>query len=640
MRLTNRAILLFILSVAALLRFWHFRDIPYTFDELSALYRTHFGSFRELIDNGVRPDGHPALIQVFLYYWTKAFGEAEWIVKLPFALCGLGAVYLIYAIAKLWYNETVGLICASYLATIQYAVMYSDIARPYASGLFLSLLMVLAWSRLLLKGNKRDLFNIFLYIISASLCTYNHHFSLLFVAIVWLSGLFIITRQQLLKYIVCGLIIGLLYLPHLQIFLHQLSMGGVESWLGKPRLSFVAEYLYYLSEFSPIVVLMTIAIVFAGILSFYNQPLYKRKSLLFLAWFTLPLMIGFLYSVYVNAVLQFSVLIFSFPFLYFVIFGHIRLFKPQINMLIVLVIVIVNTFSLVVTRHHYTLFYNSPYERLLSDNKDARAVDANVISIIDSHKKFCRHYFDRPVSDTSFLWLDSFNSVRELLKYLDDNAENSDLLFFGTTVENDPDIVPALMMYYPYIKWQRNYAGGTGYLFSKRDGEHMIVIDSITFDDSAYDNWSSVDSAEVVHNPDGGNNYIIDSKTEFSPTFRKKLSEIVSHRNNYIDISVKVKSSEKFGDALLVASIDGGGKLTAYTATPFSHFMPDPIDGNEWTEVRHSLKLADARFNLRNSTLGVYIWNKDRETFLIDDFKISIRSGNPIVYGLFEPVTK
>ncbi len=39
---------------------------------------------KELIEGGVKVDGHPAGIHVFLYYWTKLFGTNEWIVKLPF----------------------------------------------------------------------------------------------------------------------------------------------------------------------------------------------------------------------------------------------------------------------------------------------------------------------------------------------------------------------------------------------------------------------------------------------------------------------------------------------------------------------------------------------------------------------------
>ena len=70
-------ILISILITGAALRFFGFPNIPFTYDELSAWGRTGYNSFSELIDQGVRGDGHPALIQVFLNYWRVIFGDSE-----------------------------------------------------------------------------------------------------------------------------------------------------------------------------------------------------------------------------------------------------------------------------------------------------------------------------------------------------------------------------------------------------------------------------------------------------------------------------------------------------------------------------------------------------------------------------------
>ena len=66
--------------------FYNFFDLQYTYDELSALNRLEYNSFNELIQKGVMPDAHPALIQVFLYYYALLFGTIEWLIKLPFIL--------------------------------------------------------------------------------------------------------------------------------------------------------------------------------------------------------------------------------------------------------------------------------------------------------------------------------------------------------------------------------------------------------------------------------------------------------------------------------------------------------------------------------------------------------------------------
>ncbi|NSW45051.1 MAG: glycosyltransferase family 39 protein [Bacteroidales bacterium] len=155
----NGVIIVLILLVAILLRFYRFFDIPYTLDELSALNRTFYSSFSELIEKGVYNDGHPALIQIFLFYWVHWFSYNEWIVKLPFLLMGIASIYLIYRIGKEWFSETVGIIASTWMTTLQFTIMYSQIARPYASGLFFVLGMTFFWTQWLKKIQQNGLFH-------------------------------------------------------------------------------------------------------------------------------------------------------------------------------------------------------------------------------------------------------------------------------------------------------------------------------------------------------------------------------------------------------------------------------------------------------------------------------------------------
>ncbi|HPT10572.1 MAG TPA: glycosyltransferase family 39 protein, partial [Bacteroidales bacterium] len=187
---TDHILLALILLAGGILRGYHWQEIPFTHDEFSALIRTQFPTFRALIEKGVMPDGHPAGVQVFLYYWTDLFGTSEWIVKLPFQVMGLLSVALIYKIGKTWFSATTGLVAAAFLSFLQFPVMYSQIARPYASGLFFSLLMVLCWTFVLFIPERKKILTRAGYVIAASLCTYNHHFSMLFAAMAGVTGLF------------------------------------------------------------------------------------------------------------------------------------------------------------------------------------------------------------------------------------------------------------------------------------------------------------------------------------------------------------------------------------------------------------------------------------------------------------------
>lgn len=67
MKRKNKAVLILILLTGSILRLYRLFQIPFTHDEFSALFRTHFPTFLELIEKGVKVDGHPAGVQVFLY---------------------------------------------------------------------------------------------------------------------------------------------------------------------------------------------------------------------------------------------------------------------------------------------------------------------------------------------------------------------------------------------------------------------------------------------------------------------------------------------------------------------------------------------------------------------------------------------
>ena len=641
MKLQNSVILILIIIVASALRLFNLFDIPFTHDEFSALFRTYFSNFSELIQKGVITDTHPAGIQVFLYYWTKLFGYAEWVVKMPFLIAGIASVYLIYLIAKNWHNETVALITASFLATIQYTIVYSQIARPYISGLFFSLLMVHFWTKMMLHPQRRFYLNTVLFILSAALCAYNHHFSLLFAAIVGLSGLFFIQREYLLKYIFSGILIAILYIPHINIFMGQLQQGGIEGWLGKPHNDFIINYIGYIFNFSTISYTLTILLILWGILAAGKHDFNVKQFILFASWFFLPFLVGFLYSKYVNSVLQYSVLIFSFPYLLFLLFGHIKLQKPIINLVIVLIIISVNSFSVIKVRQHYSLFYSSVYKQILVDHEAAIKTHRSIGSVIDSDSNISNHYIERLNFNKNFVWYDSLPTEKELIAYLEKQSQSSYYLYFGCLSGNPPATVSIIQSYYPTIEWQNNYPGGTTYLFSKTKNNEKDIIDNQNFDLEYRPFWSGIDTSKLEDTLSfsGKTGYRIDDQSEWGPSYSRSLNEIMINRNNFIDISVKAYLPEKYDDIVLVASLDSKNQNIYWSGTLFDKFItPNNNKEGKWITIYHTIKLSDIYLNHRKIQLNIFIWNKGKHNFYIDDFTIRLRAGNPIIYGMEQKI--
>ena len=119
-----------LLLLATFLRMWDLPRIPFMHDEISALVRL-YPTLGETIQKGViELDTHPPGVQVFEWLWTRAFGSEEWVVKLPFVLLSLAAIFFLYRFACAWTNATVALIATSLFATLQYFVLYGQIARP------------------------------------------------------------------------------------------------------------------------------------------------------------------------------------------------------------------------------------------------------------------------------------------------------------------------------------------------------------------------------------------------------------------------------------------------------------------------------------------------------------------------------
>ncbi|MCK9330544.1 MAG: glycosyltransferase family 39 protein [Candidatus Cloacimonetes bacterium] len=641
-KINSETILILIIVVAIILRFINYFEIPFTHDEFSALFRLKFDNFSELINKGVKIDGHPAGIQVFLYYWTKLFGTQEWVVKLPFTIMGILSVYLIYLIGKKWFNETVGLISASYIASIQFTVMYSQIARPYISGMFFSLLMIYYWSNLIMHSDKSFIKNSFLFIISTSLCAYNHHFSLLFAAIVGISGIFFIPKKFRIKYILSGVMIFILYIPHLKIFYYQLNIGGVEGWLGKPHNDFLVEFIYYIFNYSIFVIALTLGIILFGLFHFKKDTFNLKLITLSFAWFIIPFLIGFLYSRYVNAVLQYSVLIFSFPLLFFILFGFIKKQNTKINFILVLVILLTNILTLIYSRKHYDIFYKSVYKQILTDYENIKKDNSHTVYIIDSHKRITDYYTSNLDIDTDFVnYSNTFENIKEFKNFLETGIGSYDKLYFGCLSSVSPNIVPLIQDYFPKIEIQNNYFGGTTYLFSKQFNETKNTIDSLSFDSINSKSWSSIDSSRIISINDSikdDNVYFMNNDIEWGPAYSCALKDIMRNKNNFIDISVKVKSKDNIDEVILVGSLELNGKSIYWSGTEFNEFILSQGDNSYWIIVHHSIKLSDIYLKHDNIVLKIYIWNKGRKNFIINDFNIKLRKGNPIIYGLFEKI--
>lgn len=65
-------------------------------------------------------------------------------------------------------------------------------------------------------------------------------------------------------------------------------------------------------------------------------------------------------------------------------------------------------------------------------------------------------------------------------------------------------------------------------------------------------------------------------------------------------------------------------------------FLDQVKSTNSWETVYGALKLTDIILQYPNVMLKVFIWNNDYANFNINDFKITARKENKLVYAILE----
>ena len=156
-----------------------------------------------------------------------------------------------------------------------------------------------------------------------------------------------------------------------------------------------------------------------------------------------------------------------------------------------------------------------------------------------------------------------------------------------------------------------------------------VVITDLDFAETALPNWTNVAEGKVVHNE--RHYYTLDSANEWSPTFKIKLRDVISHQNNTIRASVRVKPINGISDVSLVAVIEGNSEIKHWSNVEFNRFVEYPSD--QWQVVHQSINLSDVMCG-DDATIAFFVWNKGKQKVLLDDFEILRVDGNKYKYGL------
>ena len=614
--------LFLILIIAGALRFYNYGGFSYSNDELSALNRLHYNTFAELVQKGFYVDGHPGGIQIFLWQWVKLFGDNEWAVRFPFVVFGILAVWFSYKVAKFMFGTAAGLFTAAALSFLQFPLLYSQIARPYGSGMLFCLMLVYFWLQVFFDKNgtlnpeKPSIRILAGFALSASLCMYNHYFSFLFALIVGFSGFVFARKNNVFHYISAALVAALLFVPHIPITLNHLTYKGVGLWLGVPDKMWIFSHIFYIFDQSVFILSLFLATLLALLFVEKQGKSMARFRILLATWFLLPILIGYIYSVKVNPVLQHPVLIFSFPCFILLIFSYAGNTFDKLKPWILAVFLISGMTGTTLINKYYQAQHFGEFKDIarLTAEWEQKYGNENITKAINiNNPLYIQYYLNRYHAQDSTFALYAINGTDGLKALAETVGKCQSPYFLYAITKPTPaegeDIIRSV---FPFIVEMKDYSGLSSIvLYNKNKGKTFVQANNLTV---LQNNKAELDGDTTIL-IDAGNTQKADKlgiTDEYSPGIEINLDKYQGIYNLVIEAETDVFAKDFLGEAVLVISIDAeDGKNLLWEGTSSGNI----IKPGGWGHLVNTVKVNSAI--PKGAKLKVYFWNKERKVLFL-----------------------
>lgn len=626
---THHWFLLVILVIAAALRFYTYPEVSYSNDELSALNRVQYDSYGEMLKEGITPDGHPAGVQTFLYFWTKLFGFSEAAVRFPFIIAGLLSVLLSYLIASRWFGIAAGLLSASAIACLEFPLLYSQIARPYMPGMMVSLSTAWFWTLVLFGERKDSLLEgkvpkwvmVVGLAVSAAAGMYTHYFSFLFVGMVLVSGILFLDNENYRRYFLALGITFVLFSPHIGLTLHQFTnVGEIGNWLAAPTPQWVIDHFFYIFNGSVFVILL-IALLFG--LSFainFKEVSFNSFHVVSLVWFAVPFAVGYLFSIIKAPLLQNSVLIFSFPFLIFFCFSFFTTGLSKLSKAAIFVFVPVLLYSTVIENKYFTTNHLGDVKQIAV--KAAEWADkfgkGNITYTTNVNAAYYTDYYLEKygVSDLDFkiYKLDLDTTLRVLADIVMES--NTDYFMTGWSTKAHPAEVELIIREkYPYAVEEASFLNTGVYLYTRlpqQGKKRNTVAEFATSFKKWTEEWHISEERIKASEETNQSVFEMSAETEYGPTIEVRARQMRNARKLWVSLEGVVENT---GELQLVVDLSHAGENYFWKNMKFEHFLKSGQEG----KVFFCVDLPT--FKSEDDVLKVYPWNPSKEKMLISKMR-------------------
>lgn len=631
---TEKLHVFLVLSLALAIRLFHL-DYSITADELSALERLQFSSFKDLLYSGIAPDGHPALVQTFLFYYTKIFGSNTFVLRFPFAIAGVIGLYYVYKLGNITTGHYPSLFAIICIGFSQLFIVYSRLARPYAFGFMFCAIAAFAFIKIIQKTKYSNKWNLTLAVASVA-AMYTHFMAFFFVGIILFSFLFFLNKNTFKSAVAVVFIIALLYLPYINIFFYQMGhkgVGGPNGWLGVPDTDTLKNYFYFLANESEIVLVLLMIFVAISFFSKIRDKVCITYHLLFIFWFASPLLFAYYYSKIVNPIFQNSILIFSSSFLFLLSGSILKDVKLNFKKIIPFIVIIFLGYDLIFAGNFYKRAYFGLYKELAENAAKANKTygQQNIAHFINVDSKFFSNYSNSRLPDKVKYELEQNierNNLKLAEEYIEKSAQNCNYLSYSwSNVGLNWEIIFIIKKYFPYVIERKVYFNSEYYLFSKKSKQDVWKPQKV-FNSNVKKLESPFSGSSLVLNEDS-TSQILDDKYLYGYTFSLPIKNIFATKNDVVCVSIDYFPDEEiFSEANLVMEIKRKDSLIDWQGMPLNNCN---IKAGKFNKI---FLCGFYKKNYEeNDVMNVYFWNNGGKKGMIKNLSIENYDGNKFLYA-------
>jgi hypothetical protein len=643
--------LILILVIGFALRFSVSITHSYTNDELSAINRLRYDSFSDLIEKGVKEgDMHPAGVQVFEKIWSSLFGTSELALRLPFVLFGTASIFLIFLIGSKWFNRKTGIFAAAILAVLYFPIVQSELARPYSPGLFITLLTAWFYHKVLFCEVKKYSNSILLGLCFAA-GMYTHYFLFLFLIFIGFTGLLFLKRDNFKLYLLSAFIAVLLFIPHISITLHHLSVGGL-GWLGKPDSDFLIQFIFYaFNESWMLLMFLFVLILFSFFQKDRESNFRSNYYWLSASWFFGIYILAHLISLYATPLLKFPVMLFAFPF--FILMIAYLISNHKRDKLIVFSILVLGISSTVIEQDLFGprhLGFKDTAKHLVDWNQ--KYGNENIYTVYNlSNPNYMNFYASQYGDSILFDW--------DVIEFPDDAAIRRDLMnrsekycVVGYSERLTlPQVFETVKEFYPVCLESYHYDNSVVFLMSKDtfpitrsgfydDKSNMTILGKLMFGNETDSSWKLDNQAVqgLSINTDSTKKslpamcYVLENERIYGPDYTFKKSDISQFEHYYLKVIVK---GVCLSDGQLTVSMSGTRNGEPLQNNGENFWMGHDLEEMLITTADSITGIGSSYFAFEipdfikeTDELKISLWNRNGKRILITSFEIYVMANN------------